>query len=313
MPFTHDRFNAEALTQWSRYKSAWGTWLSPQETINNAWLLYSTLLRPSDEKSDSGLWLDFQLLGDTKIRTDPTLLANFGNTEATGLQGVDEENAVASAVALLLKAKSDDGSPLASREGSARDAMRGGVILSEAGWSTMLNDAFMLAGIHEKKDFHFVGEFPSDPLQPNGTMIRFSEFRSARGGRGVKLHRAIFEAWSTDASGRHRSFDEAKSEVARRAWKDFFNEYPELVWRGSSPRVFARELLGLMAFGYEPHFSEHGLFFVCTSAPLATNATFSDYLDMLDSVGFKDNRSRVTRAISTFLYGDASALATVTS
>jgi hypothetical protein len=59
------------------------------------------------------------------------------------------------------------------------------------------------------------------------------------------------------------------------------------VWGSwGAPRVFARELLGLAAFGYRPAFSDQQLSFHCDKKHLAQNADFLGYLRALSEVGF---------------------------
>jgi hypothetical protein len=129
-----------------RYKTdnAWVSWWS-DEDIDNAWRMYSTSSTSS---------LGFLLLGDTKIRKDETLLMNFGTATAHDIQEVQER---------ALVAELSDRRRVISH-GTAPDihyeAAKGpGSILSDDKWTPMLNDSFMLGGIHAGMDFHLAEDF----------------------------------------------------------------------------------------------------------------------------------------------------------
>jgi hypothetical protein len=77
------------------------------------------------------------------------------------------------------------------------------------------------------------------------------------------------------------------------------------------PRVFAREAVGLMTFGYQPVFSDQELGFQCVNAAAATGATFRQYLGALSAINFhlgSAGRNTVLGALSNFLFGDPNLL-----
>lgn len=291
----------------AKYRSLWGVWGDWNDTVENAWLLYRALV------PGSGLWLDVQLLGDTKIRMDPALLASFGATGATGLQGDVEIRAVSQAAAERHKQSGQQ----QAMDAHVAETGSGGAILSEKTWSTLSNDSFMLAGIHQHKDFHFVGEFPEDAKDPSKGEVRFASFSRTKSLSRVAFLKEVYDLWSTGVSG---SMAEAEAAVnAKQDWLSFFRKYPQIVWAPDSPvpRVFARELLGLKRFGYKPHFHELGLFFTCDDKAAASGATFDQYQTFLahaDSGPFNHglgaggaytalNRTRILGVIHEYLFG----------
>lgn len=258
----------------AKYRSLWGVWGDWSDAVANGELLYRALV-----PGTGGLWLDVQLLGDTKIRMDPALLAAFGATGATGLQGDVEIRAVKQAAADRHRQTNQQ----QALDVHIAKTGRGGAILSEKTWSTLSNDSFMLAGIHQHKDFHLVGEFPVDPSDPNKGEIRFATFARTKTVTKVAYLKQVYDLWTSGVSS---SLKEAESAVtAQLDWVAFFRTYPQIVWPVGSPvpRVFARELLGLLHFGYQPHFHELGLFFTCGDAVKASAATFDAYQNFLRS------------------------------
>lgn len=211
--------------------------------------------------------LGFLLLGDTKIRSDRELVLNFGLSSAHGVQ---EQNDLQMIAELLGKrrANASPANPLIPVEGP-------GSILSDKKWSPLLNDSFILSGIHAQFEFHLAeSSFESPGALPEPRGVRFDDQQA------------------------HRS-----------RWQQFFLRHPEMLWRGGFPRVFARELIGLMQFGYTPAFTSIGLGFLCQSGAAAQAADFQRYLDALAAVNFhRNDEARVLSRIALFLFGDERAL-----
>jgi len=85
------------------------------------------------------------LLGDTKIRKDPTLVQNFGLASGSGIQDQAEVE--------MVRLLDEKRRKLFGRNyTSVTDS---GSILSDKKWSPLLNDALMLGGAHSRIDFFF--------------------------------------------------------------------------------------------------------------------------------------------------------------
>lgn len=252
--------------------------------------------------------MPIQLLGGTKIRLDPTLLASFGASGTTGLQGSSEANAVDQAVQVLLRqTRTEDGEGFDYAD-MAAEVARGGVILSEKDWTTLTNDAFMLAGVHRRRDFHFVGEvMPGteagyDPEQE----ILFTACYNRRPTQTVAKQVA---AWNLFLAGifATRDIDEV-----RISWGNFIRENPQILWNDAGvPRVFLRELMLLKCFRYEANVHPYGLYFTPTAnTDGADLSTFLRFLRSPDSGGFDngggvytpERKQRMLRAAYRFIF-----------
>ena len=128
-----------------QYKTdnAWVSWWSDDD-VYNAWRMYKTSSTSS---------LGFLLLGDTKIRKDQTLLMNFGTATAHDIQEKEERRIVAEL--------SDRRKVMSYGTSGVRyePAQGTGSILSDNKWTPMLNDSFMLGGIHSGAEFHLAEDF----------------------------------------------------------------------------------------------------------------------------------------------------------
>lgn len=120
----------------NRYKmeNKWVTWWGDDRFILNAYRLYQVATKPA---------LGFIVLGDTKIRKDPSLVQNFGLASAGGVQ---EKEELALVERLQKERKLLPNSPKVVGPGS---------ILSDKNWTPLLNDSLMLGGIHTNQDFVF--------------------------------------------------------------------------------------------------------------------------------------------------------------
>jgi hypothetical protein len=234
-------------------KSAWG------DEINYglaAWRLYRCASTSS---------LGMLLLGSAKIRKDETLLLNFGATSGSGASDAEEQRLVAE----LERARSAMRSAPGLQD--APKVLGHGSILSDQKWTPLMNDCFILGGVHAAFEFH---------LAEDGAAAFFA--------RNPPTPATIA------APGGH----------AAAAWEQFFKANPQLLCNQGLPRVLARELVGLSTFGYRPRFLNQQLSFYCAHPGQAKGATFSAYLDAIQAAGFAGNHvQRVLDTVSTFLFG----------
>jgi hypothetical protein len=233
------------------------------------------------------------LLGDTKIRTDHDLVANFGLASANGpqeeagqrvaQQAQGRRDAVAAGAAgaaagapsmspLPMAGASLAPAPVGAVDPEAAIPVTGaGSILSTKGWSPMLNDCFIMGGAHALRQFSFalVGD----------DATRFNRIPSA---------------------GAHPE-----------RWHTFFTDNPYLIWNEQYgvPRVFARELIALQVCGYQPVFEKDNLVFTLADKALAGGASLAKYCANLKKAGIsgKDraDKTAVRAVVDAFLFGNA--------
>jgi hypothetical protein len=201
----------------NRYVSdnSWHKWGDQHRYSMDAFKLYH-------RASTSALgWL---LLGSGKIRFDDGLLGNFGMTSGSG---TDDK--------MLEKVQALQAQRTAMRTAPGmRDVpnvVGPGSILSDRNWSPLLNDSYILGGVHAGCEFHFAedaasAEFATMPVQLTPAQ-KWQAF--------IKKHPETF-------------------------WDD----------KNHLPRVLSRELIGLKTFGYRPEFSVHQLSFRPTGSGDAT-------------------------------------------
>jgi hypothetical protein len=240
-------------------KDSWGDYSA---YTMNAWRLY---------RAAYDTHLGMLILGSAKIRSDPTLVGNFGVTSAGGLEKEEDLQ--------LLKLLEDKRSAQrkAPALSDAPKVLGQGSILNDKNWTPLLNDAFIIGGMHAGHEFHVAEDAAHQHL-------RMLEQRQARGGRS-----------SSDAE----------------KWADFFKTHSDILWMSTAgvPRIFARELVGLSTFGYAPEFKPQQLSFRCADRDKAGRASFVGYLDAVEAAGFRSGSSRsVLGALSKFLFGRADAL-----
>jgi hypothetical protein len=203
------------------------------------------------------------ILGSAKIRKDPSLLSNFGVTSAGGLSDPEELKLV---------------DALEQRRNAARTApalkdapkvLGSGSILNDKNWTPLLNDSFILGGVHGNREFHLAEDDAG----------KYFDFLAVRD----KFERT------------------PKPQDAKDKWMGFFRAHPELLWaKPGVPRILARELIGLKTFGYRPAFFTQQLSFYSDQA---ANANFVSYLRAVEAAGFRSgDANRVLTAISEFLF-----------
>ena len=258
-----------------------GTWI---DFVLAAWELY---------QNARATQLQMTLLGDTKIRSDPGLLLNFGLVANTTRPQEDKDR-------LLVSKLMNERRWIArgSSFNTAVEMMGPGSILSARRWSPMLNDSLMLAGISLHQDFHFALNEDERAVWHSLTTID----RSAPGPLYVKpeFAKRIEQFGSVFRP-------EVKGLDPKETWLQFFRLVPRVFWEKGSPRVFVREVLGLKFFGYKPVFTLQELGFTYSGG--GQMPTFQNYLTGLRAVGFgQRERLSIMSSLSEFLFDDVNAL-----
>ena len=254
-----------------RYASdnSWFSWraIDPESHIFDAWRLYQQAYGNS---------LGFLLLGDAKIRSSGDLLRNFGLTSGNGLS--DERELQQIRELERQRGGGPAGNPVPKVLGP-------GSILNDKQWTPLLNDAFILGGVHRNQDFHwaeagfqqyaFLGE------------REFLERRDKFGAAAPQYQAAL---------RRDEAYYKSK-------WRHYLIGGANF-WSGGFVRVFARELIGLKTFGYSPVFTGQTLSFA--GAGRGATATFGEYLSALSGVNFgRQDSAAINAAIGEFLFDDA--------
>ena len=273
MQWSPIEFELAVGPQLVRYRAAdrWFRWsTNDDELIRNAWQLY---------KCANQNELGFLLLGDAKIRSG-NLLMNFGLASGNGIDDAREIRQIDE-----VRARRRG---LAPPGHTAVEPLGPGSILNDKSWTPLLNDAFILGGVHSRQDFHWAEE-------------GFSQHRQT-GEQEFLQKRAVFGAAAPQYQAALRR-DEAY-------YKGLLQHYllgQQNFWSAGVVRIFARELLGLKQFGYSFVITGQALSFAPGGA--GTVATFKDYLDGLSGAGyFGGDPGPIKAALSEFLFGDGSAL-----
>jgi hypothetical protein len=149
-----------------------------------------------------------------------------------------------------------------------------GSILSTRGWSPMLNDSFIMGGVHSGHQFH----------------VALNNEEAGLFGR-------------TSNSGL----------TGRDNWRLFIRANPRMLWDSERgvPRVLMREFICLQASGYQPNFEKQELIFGSKKDGASDKAIFRVYLKALREVGFHDaarSKDKMVSAVAEFLFGDKEAL-----
>lgn len=216
--------------------------------------------------------LGMLLLGEEGMRKKVDLLLNFGLTSAHGVE-IDEANFLNP----LIQQRINLGGP------TAPQFVGPGSILSDRKWNPLLNDAWLLGGVNGLQDFHLVTEGVG-PIPVDVVATR----RSAFGAAAPQYQK-----------------------IPIQKWKSWFQRTPQILFETWGPRVFAREAVGLMTFGYQPVFTNHELGFRCVDTSAARGATFRQYLNALSAIQFHlgpGGRTTVLTALSNYLFGEPNFL-----
>lgn len=310
MKLAKENFHVEAFTEFPTYmtENSWfGFKLSaddpkgPKQSIAMSWLAY--------EKT-TGATAGTLILGDTKLRTDEELVANFGLSSAGGVQEAESQQMIEDimnrrqAIAtgapspgawdpmmaatggmdqMIPSPMSPMKSPMSSMTSTASSTttssrappvVGSGSILSTRGWSPMLNDSFIMGGVHSGHQFHVA-------LNNEETGLFGRTSNAGLGGRDN--------------------------------WRLFMRANPRMLWDSERgvPRVLMREFICLQASGYQPNFEKQELIFGSKKDGTSDKAIFRVYLKALREVGFHDaahSKDKIVSAVAEFLFGDKEAL-----
>jgi hypothetical protein len=228
MPWNSLRFMQELNKCGNQYQAdnAWfrNDWGEQRQYTLNAWRLYQ-------QASTNALGM--LLLGSAKIRKDSVLVSNFGMTSAGGITDPEE----VALVNALEAERTDQRAAPGLRD--APDVLGPGSILNEKNWTPLLNDCYVLGGVHGEHEFHLAEDSAN------------AYFESLGGQLPPK------EKWQSY----FRTHLDAVWDTTRQA-----------------PRILARELIGLKTFGYRAQFSLEQLSFSARQADGATFKTYLDAL-----------------------------------
>ncbi|MCD0458181.1 hypothetical protein [Roseiconus lacunae] len=230
--------------------------------------------------------LELTLLGGTEIRTDSQLVRSFGVTAANGIQ--DEATRKIVRQEFLRRDAAAKQRYLLSRNRRVRatPVTKIGSILSEKKWSPILNDTLIIGAATFGQVFKLAL-----------TQNERADWE-ARHGKKVTRYAVLRSQFDIDE--------------CKQAWKEFFQMNTGMFFNDDdgNPRVFARELIGLCAFGYRPEFSWHQLGFYRQKTGKRITPTFRRYVDALAEVNFQErDRDAIMEKLGDFLFGDRKAIA----
>ncbi len=228
MPWNSTRFMQELNKCGNQYEAdnAWfkDDWGEQRQYALNAWRLYQ-------QASTNALGM--LLLGSGKIRKDAVLVSNFGMTSAGGVADPEEVALVEALEAARTEQRAAPGLQ------DAPDVLGAGSILNDKNWTPLLNDCYILGGVHGEHEFHVAEDSAN------------AYFESLEGPS------TAMEKW--------QSYFSAHSDIVWDATRQV-------------PRILARELIGLKTFGYRPQFFTEQLSFSPGQPGDATFTTYLDAL-----------------------------------
>ena len=228
MPWNSLRFMEELNKCGNQYEAdnAWfkNDWGEQRQYALNAWRLYQ-------QASTNALGM--LLLGSAKIRKDAVLVSNFGMTSAGGITDPEE----VALVKALEAERTDQRAAPGLRD--APDVLGPGSILNDKNWTPLLNDSYILGGVHGEHEFHVAEDSANAYFELLGGQLTPKE------------------RWQSY----FRTHQEAVWDTTRQV-----------------PRILARELIGLKTFGYRPQFFLEQLSFSATQSDGATFKTYLDAL-----------------------------------
>lgn len=250
-------------------------------------------------------------LGDTAIRQEQQNLLSFGMLSATDVAQDPQVNQMVASVTAQRQAIDANTHPELQENVPVTQT---GAILSTIGWSPMLNDAMIIAGADQSMEFNYIlsaAEASVFERVSRSYDYAFGETThnfngdQERIGRHNRIHGGAF-ARQNDGAVMLEQRSRDRETRARVKWQAYFKTEYRALWENGFPRMFARELLGLQLFGYEPVFDEDQITFQRVHA---STVTFRSYLECLRRVGFHMNSEKqIIGEIAFFLFGDRSAL-----
>jgi hypothetical protein len=257
MPWNSPHFLERLNSVGNRYEleNAWFSKKAWGDQVNyalNAWQIYRLTL-----KNPEGMLI----LGSAKIRKDEALLSNFGVASGGGITDPEE----------LKLVKAFEAQRAASRAAGVEDVPKvvgSGSILNDKDWTPLLNDCFILGGVHGGHEFHLA----EDNVDPHFSKLARSPLTIAE------------------------------------KWKDYFRANPGTFWdyKFGVPRILARELVGLKRFGYRPHLMAQQLSFSSPGAHTGTFVEYLDAVALAGIL--ERNKARVFETVSQLIFGNGDAL-----
>ena len=259
MPWNSLRFLQELGNCGNQYEAdnAWfgSGWGEQRRYALNAWRLYQ-------HASTNALGL--LLLGSAKIRKDAVLVSNFGVTSAGGISDPEE----VALVNALETGRTDQRAAPGLRD--APDVLGPGSILNDRNWTPLLNDCYILGGVHGEHEFHLAEDSAN------------AYFESLAGQLTPK------DKWRSYFSAHPDAVWDTTRQV---------------------PRILARELIGLKTFGYRPQFFPEQLSFSTTQSDGATFKTYLDALVAAGITSRNRTAVLETLSLFLFGIADASSVA----
>lgn len=250
-------------------------WFQPNEFEKHrqdAWCMYDTATKNGFANHDSGI-----LLLGGGIRYEEKLLMNFGTATVTKDGGNDAQT-----TSKILRGVSNN---YASSDVKVNQNIAGS-ILADGQWSPLLNDAFILGGIHSGATFHL-----AEP--------KFEEF--------VTKHNLA----SPEQMWAKFFIDE------QFLWQEGVNkDNKRVTW----PRVFSREVLLLKAAGYTPvinqtfhhkgrEYQQICLFFNPPAVPSSlTLPECTEHLEPMFAFQRTESPILMLQSLSEFIFGDPQIL-----
>lgn len=270
-----------------------------KEYRDAAWTIYKNVHR---------LGLPFLLLGDTKIRQQQELLQNFGVlSRSDEVQEVEEQEKI-NGVERFRRARN----LRLARQEFPMPTMTGS-ILSTQNWSPVLNDSMMIAGAECSKAFHLTlapFEKTQFELAKRQWIKKVEEEKRVAHRRGIKAENPMKPPAHKLGLAKTIYW---QRQMRNDLWKKYFQGHIAMLWdvKNGFPRVLAREILGLKAFGYRPEFHFHQLIFEREDP--ACTVGFTEYHDELRSSGYTDTnrvrgRSKMLKVLGQYLFQDEGAL-----
>lgn len=264
--------------------------------INAAWLVYNNV---------GNLGLNFILLGDTEIRKETQLLKSFGILSSNTQPQEDSVTAKVEEAVFFRKVAGARATTGAYSPKGIVSTTETGSILSTQNWSPMLNDSMIISGASRGLDFCYtLNESEAES---------FRKIQLIYGTRNANAQAFPGGGANRDAHiAQARQQRQQRQQRAETVWQAYFKSNPHALWKGGLPRVFIRELLGLIHFGYQAIVDEQQINFVAPAALNPGNIGFAGYLGYLQQSGyFTNQRDQLIDTISNYLFQDAEALSTL--
>lgn len=298
---TSEQFTDQLVSLSAEYRrdnlwvNNWAHWNNPNAMAHYIHYAYNLYAATANNR------LKLTLLGSSEIRVNAMFIRNFGVTGVNGIQDSSTRNIVFDTIWKRMKLLKNHSRMATIPDRSYAAVTRSGSILSEKGWTPILNDALIIGAITAGQEFAMA----LTPLE----QADWNEINSPNEGeKDVNKH---FMATGPGVRSKFLTDNFEKNGSSKDAWKKFFNSQRRIFFNceTGTPRVFTRELLGLYFFGYKPKFSNIQLGFSIGSKKRMTD--FKTYLRNLRTIGFHkglENEKKIMEAISMFLFDEKTAI-----